>query len=102
MNSEHERIKCHYKPLFERVSKILFEADPIHINFVSNTDEYDPEVGTILPRLEGAHSQEDVRTIVFEEFCRWFGLHLARRTENYDPVAKRIWEEWCKYKAETQ
>jgi len=102
MNPEHEQIKHHYKSLFERVSKLLFEADLIRINFGSNTDEYDPEVGTILPRLEGAHSQDDVKTIVFEEFCRWFDPDLARRTDNYDSVSKRIWEEWCKYKAETQ
>jgi hypothetical protein len=29
----------------------FFRFDPVGLNFGANTDEYDPEVGTILPHL---------------------------------------------------
>ena len=70
MNYEREQLKRKYKTLFDRLSRLLFEADPVGINFEDNTDEYDPEVGTILPRLEGAKSIEDVQTILHQEFCK--------------------------------
>lgn len=31
-----------YKELFDALSKIFFEADPIEINFGTNSDEYEP------------------------------------------------------------
>ena len=55
VQARHMRMKRAYGPLFDEVSAILFEADPVRINFGNNfgnnTDEYDPETGTILPRL---------------------------------------------------
>ena len=33
---------------FMQLAQILFEEDPIGINFTDNTDEYEPEAGTIL------------------------------------------------------
>jgi hypothetical protein len=48
---ERKALSGTYKRLFTEVSAILFRHDPIGINFEGNTDEYDPEAGTILPRL---------------------------------------------------
>lgn len=39
--------------LFNEVNDLFFEFDPIGINYDTNLDEYEPEVGTILPRLPG-------------------------------------------------
>ena len=100
MNAEREKLKREYKHLFERMSRLLFRADPVEINFENNADEYEPEVGTILPRLEGARSAEDVQTIVYEEFCRWFGPETAGNKEHYASVSQQIWNEWCKFKAD--
>jgi hypothetical protein len=45
-------LKIRYGKLFEEASSILFRHDPIGIAFDNeNTDEYEAEVGTILPRL---------------------------------------------------
>ena len=44
--------------------------DPVGINFESNTDEYEPEVGTILPQLRSCKSADDVRRMVDREFVR--------------------------------
>jgi hypothetical protein len=94
MNAEREQLKKQYGTLFDTVAALLFENDPMGINFGDNTDEYDPETGTILPRLAGAKSVEDVQTIVYEEFCRWFGEAETGPSEAYREVAVRIWDKW--------
>ena len=87
-------LKKRYGELFDRVATVLFEADPIGINFETNTDEYEPEVGTILPRLEDASSPLDVQRIVHEEFCRWFSAEDAGPIHRYQAIAASIWEAW--------
>ena len=81
-----------YKGLYAEVTRILFDEDPIRINFETNTDKYEPEVGTILPRLRGCATAEDVRTVVHTEFVRWFGPEIAGPAEKYTSAAKRIWD----------
>jgi hypothetical protein len=78
---------------YDGLSKILFTEDPVGINFEENTDEYEPEVGTIIPRLGDCRSVDDVRRIVHEEFVKWFDVATAGPPEKYQTVAKRIWEE---------
>lgn len=92
---ERDAIKSKYGELFAAVSAALFEDDPIGINFESNTDEYEPEAGTIIPRLHSANSAKDVETIVYEEFNRWFGPGDAGLKSEYESVSRRIWEMWC-------
>jgi hypothetical protein len=100
MNEEREELKRRYGSLFDAVSKALFEDDPIGINFGDNTDEYDPEAGTVIPRLSGAVSEDDVQTIVFEEFCRWFDSDTAGDRSRYESVSLHIWAIWRDSKAE--
>jgi hypothetical protein len=88
-----EALREEYKGLYDRVLAILFEEDPAGINFEDNTDEYEPEVDTILPRLKSCHSVGDVRTVVHEEFIRWFDGDTAGPPERYGRIAKRIWSE---------
>ena len=85
-------LRQQFKDLYEKVTGILFEEDPIRINYETNTDEYEPEVGTILPRLRGCATAEDVRTVVHTEFVRWFGADIAGPAEKYTSAAKRIWD----------
>lgn len=80
--------------LFKEASSILFKHDPIGINFEENTDEYDPEVGAILPRLSRCHSSADARKVVFEEFCKWFGPETAGDEMKYDAIAADLWLLW--------
>ncbi len=94
IRSNRAALKIKYRMLFERVSAILFKADLMCISCESNTDEYDPEVGTILPRLEQAKSVRDVALIVQEEFCRWFGVEESLSVVQYQEVAEQIWKEW--------
>src|SRR5271155_4610832 len=89
-------VKRRYATLFDDASALLFRHDPIGINCEDNTDEYDPEVGTILPRLSRCHSYAAVRGVVFEEFCKWFGPETAGDEMRYDSVASELWELWTR------
>jgi hypothetical protein len=98
MNAEEIRarrkaVKQEYGRLYDRVAAILFEEDPVGINFEDNTDEYEPETDTILPRLKFCRSAEEVRSVVHEEFVRWFDGHVAGPQDRYGRIAKRIWTE---------
>ena len=65
----------------------MFRHDPIGINFESNTDEYDAEAGTVIPRLNSCTSAHDVENILKEVFSRWFGADIAGRAQ-YTDLAK--------------
>jgi len=97
---QRNRIKRKYAGLFEKSSSILFTHDPIGINAVHNTDEYDPEVGTILPRLSRCKSAEETRKVVFEEFCRWFDPVTAGDEMKYDAIASKLWALWLAHRSE--
>jgi hypothetical protein len=94
---EREALRTQYGALFETVTAILFEADPQGINYKTNTDEYDPETGTILPRLSQAGTSHDVAVIVHEEFARWFGAEEVGAVDEYQLIATRIWQAWCTF-----
>ncbi|MCU7370756.1 hypothetical protein PEC18_07660 [Paucibacter sp. O1-1] len=76
---------------FAAVSKAMFERDPIGINFTDNTDEYDAEAGTVIPRLVGCRSTEDVALVLLEEFQAWFGADTAGDLTTYRDLAADIW-----------
>jgi hypothetical protein len=95
--ADRDAVKRQYGPLFASISDALFEADPIGINFDDNTDEYEPEAATIIPRLGSAKSAEDVQVIVHEEFRRWFGSASAGRREKYAAVSAKRWDLWCTF-----
>jgi len=92
-NDEARRI---YGELFDEVSALLFRHDPIGINFDDNTDEYDPETRTILPRLHECCSDVDVLKVVLEEFRRWFGDDIRKDRANYRQIAADIWDLWSR------
>ncbi len=91
---ERRRLKAEYRELYDQVAELLFRHDPEGINYETNTDEYEPEVGTILPRLRGCHSEDDALRVVHEEFVRWFGADTAGRRERYAKIATEIWQLW--------
>lgn len=80
--------------LVNEVSKILFAADPIGINFDTNTDEYDSEAETIVIALGDANGPAEVQALTHETFAQWFGPHLAGPVERYAGVATDIWDLW--------
>ena len=100
MSTERDKIlaaraelRREYGELYDRVSSLLFAWDPVDINFGHNTDEYEPEVGTILPRLRTCKSAVDVQKVVHEEFCRWFDDESVGGVERYEQIGRDIWAE---------
>ncbi len=91
------RIRVAYGDLFDATEQLLFRHDPIGINFDDNADEYDPEVETILPRLNDCRSREDVLRVVHEEFVRWFEKDTAGPPERYEKIAADLWQMWLDY-----
>jgi hypothetical protein len=88
------RLRAEYGELFDSVAALLFRHDPIGINFEDNTDEYEPEAETILPRLCSCHSAEDVLQVVHVEFVRWFDYDTAGPPEHYKEIASEVWQLW--------
>ena len=90
---ERRQLVAEYGTLFDAVSALLFRHDPVGVAFENeNTDEYDPETGTILPRLRNCRSASDVQRVVHEEFVRWFDAGNAGPEERYALIASEIWE----------
>jgi hypothetical protein len=92
MTSEVATLKLTYGVLFDEVSAALFAADPMGTNVGNNTGVYDSQAGTVLPRLQAAHSADDVQVIVFEEFCRWFENANAGDVGRFEEVSDIICE----------
>jgi hypothetical protein len=99
---ERKRLRSEYRELFDSVSSLLFLHDPIEINFETNTDEYEPEVGTILPRLRDCASEEDVLRVVHEEFVRWFDQDTAGSADRYEEISREIWQHWLEFQEAEQ
>jgi hypothetical protein len=88
------QLREEYRELYDPLLALLFRADPIGINFEVNTDEYAPEVGTILPRLKSCTSADDVLQVVHEEFVRWFDPETAGSRDHYWGIAGDVWKLW--------
>jgi hypothetical protein len=96
---ERNKLKAEYGLLFDSVAALLFRHDPIGIAFDNpNTDEYEPETGTILPRLRNCESDRDVLRVVHEEFVRGFDAGNAGPEETYAEIASEIWQLWQSYR----
>ena len=95
--TERKILQKQYPELFSKLEAIFFTCDPIGINFESNSDEYALEVAGVLKRLPYATSQDDVHTMVYEEFCVCFDVQLAgnKYSPVYAHIAKETWEAWC-------
>ena len=94
MVNDKEQLKPIYMSLLEIISLAMFQHDLIDINYGSNTDEYDSEAGTVIPRLPECHSETDVAKVLNEEYVRWFGVEDAGNLEAYQTLAKEIWQLW--------
>ena len=97
--SRKKILRQSYKELRASVQKAINSADPIGlIANGSPRDEYDPEIGTILPRLQDADSVEQIATVLLEEFRRWFGEDEVGTQQDYSDAAKEILYALNKYR----
>jgi hypothetical protein len=98
---EQRLLKAQYGELFDAIVALLFRHDPIGINFDVNIDEYEPEAGTILPRLRTCHSPDDTLRVVYEEFVRWFDSSAGPQ-ERYSQISNDIWQLWLNYRSKRE
>ena len=91
---ERRQLKAKYRDLFDSTAELLFRHDPVGINFEVNPDEYQAEAGSILPRLHGCQSADDVCRVVHVEFVRWFDTATAGPPDRYMEIASEIWQLW--------
>lgn len=96
---DRRTLKQQYAGLFDDLAAFLFEQDPAGINYEINPDEYEPEVGTILPRVLGAESPADIIPILREEFERWFGSGNGIENATYDDLAEGIFTIIDRYRS---
>ena len=87
-------LKKAYADLVAMVSAILASHDPAGIAGPSNPREYDPEAGSIVPRLRAARSAEDVHAIVIEELTFWFGPDTIPDTAAHAAISADIWRAY--------
>lgn len=74
------------------VARAVAAADPLGLLAAgAPRDEYDLEVATLLPRLEGARGVAEVQVLVHQEFVRWFGAEVAGPVEGYRAAAEGVW-----------
>ena len=88
---DEEKVRRSDPQFFEAVSRAMFEHDLIGINYETNTDEYDAEAGTVIPRLDSCDSGDDVATVLHEEFTSWFGQDMAGGRARYVDLGEEIW-----------
>jgi hypothetical protein len=90
---DHKKARRKYKALIAAVKAAIDTADPICLlEFGAPSDEYDPEVGTIVPRVAKAVDSAEVQRIVHEQFQNWFGPDTAGSIANYEATAREIWQ----------
>ncbi|MTA13275.1 MAG: hypothetical protein F2534_11805 [Actinobacteria bacterium] len=77
---------------------VLFERDPIGLNFESNTDEYRAEAESIALRFLEDAPVLDPGLVVHEEFVRWFGADVCGPRDRYDSIGRELWEIWAAWR----
>ena len=83
-------LRARFGDAYSKLETLLFEEDPMGINLGDNTDEYDPEVRTILPKLASCRTTDEVQTLVHAEFSAWFAPGSAGPRKRYARIAERI------------
>lgn len=84
------------RDLVAEVSRILFAADPIGLNFERNSDEYDSEAESIVIALPTTKGVDDVQVVTHEAFVQWFDPDIAGEPGAYRDAALQIWQAWTR------
>jgi len=93
----HPDVIERYRDVVDALNAVFAERDPIGISYSFNPDEYEAESRTIVARLASAQhelTEDDVRVIVHEEFCRWFDPEMAGPSERYSDAARDVLHAW--------
>ena len=82
-----------FETLVAAVADAINGSDPIGLLGIGClANEYALEIGTVVPRIAKASDAAEVRSILHDEFGRWFGRDVAGPPDVYDAAALAIWE----------
>jgi hypothetical protein len=85
-------LRKQYDELHDVVLRAFNESDPMELlSAGAPADQYESEVGAILPRLRTASSRVDVLRILDEEFAEWFA-NGSSESAVFERPAAQIWE----------
>lgn len=88
-------LKAKYRKLWQIIDSAIRSEDPIGLlELGAPDDEYDLEIGTILPRVDSARSEDELCTIIHEEFVSWFDETIAGPADSYKSIAQKIWRNY--------
>jgi hypothetical protein len=88
-----KRRREEYGELFDKVSTILFEHDPVELDYETNIDEYEPEARRIMPLIKQADDVNHLATLLRNVFVQMFeGDDIDRKEGVYLQIAAKIWE----------
>lgn len=93
-----DELRAQYSSLYAAFTEILFRLDPAGINYETNADEYESEVGTILPRVVNAASAQEIVPILRDEFWRWFGSGITNPDVTWEQLAEELFEALVRYR----
>lgn len=86
-----DEVKSKFSEDFLKLREIVNNHDPIGlIEIGCPIDEYDPEVKTIIVKLDLAKTEEDIHNLIFNEFTEWFGDMVKK--ENLSKMANDIYK----------
>lgn len=88
---ERRRLVARFEHLVSAIEALLFEHDPIGINFGDNADEYRSEAEVLVLHRGRVASVDDLSAIVHQVFVEWFDADLAGPVAQYVPIAREIW-----------
>ena len=91
--TERRRLRRRYRGLYDQLTRILFDHDPIHI--AATPDEYEPEVGQILTRSERVGSVSELTDVIHSVFVEMFDASIAGPRSRYEGIARALWKPLC-------
>jgi hypothetical protein len=57
-------------------------------------EEYEPEVATLLARVDRASGPDEFRGAVHDVLAEWFGDEVVGERGTYDTLADELWSAW--------
>lgn len=88
--ARRRRLRRKYRDLYDRLTRLLFEHDPMHV--AALLDEYEPEVERILPKLAACRSRAELTELIHDVFREMFSPEMAGARDRYEPIARDIWK----------
>ena len=91
-NINTDSVKTLYGDKFLKLRSIVNKYDPVGlISSGAPQDEYEPEVTTIITKLNSNLSENEVYDLVFNEFDFWFGGSTTGPKSSYKSLSKDVY-----------